>query len=255
MKRFSAVVVDDEPLARKRLCRLLDSERDIDVVGECSNGREAISVLSSQSPDLVFLDVQMPEMDGFAVLRALAPKRIPAVVFVTAYDDYALEAFNVNALDYLLKPFDKKRFQESVERARGRLSEHREETVSGRLTALLENLSAAPASRGRIAVKTGGKVMFVNTSDIDWIEAADNYACLHCSGVTHVLRETMSSLETRLDRKMFLRIHRSIIVNVDRIAEMQPWFRGDYLVILKDGTKLKLSRTHREALAGTLLNS
>jgi two-component system, LytTR family, response regulator len=254
MKRLSAVVVDDETLARKRIKRLLGSEPDIDVIAECANGRDAVALLKKQTPDLMFLDVQMPEMDGFEVLRAIGPKRVPAVVFVTAYDDYALQAFDVNALDYLLKPFDKKRFHEAIERARDRLTD-RQGVVSERLAALLESVGGNHSNHSRIAVKTGGKVMFVNTGDIDWIEAADNYACLHCSGVTHVLRETMSSLEARLDRRTFLRIHRSIIVNVDRIAEMQPWFRGDYLIILKDRTKLKLSRTYREALAGTLLDN
>src|SRR5262249_20123948 len=152
-------------------------------------------------------------------------RKIPAVVFVTAYDDYALQAFEVNALDYLLKPFDKRRFHEAVERARDRLAD-RSTDLSGRLEALLDNVGQAP-QRGRIAVRSGGKVMFVSTADIDWIEAADNYACLHCQGVTHVLRQTLNSLEARLDRRTFLRIHRSTIVNADRITELQPWFRGD----------------------------
>lgn len=251
MKRLSAAVIDDESLARKRIRRLLGAEPDIEVVGECANGKEALSFLARENPDLVFLDIQMPEMDGFAVLRALGPKKIPAVVFVTAYDDYALQAFEVNALDYLLKPFDNRRFHEAVDRARDRLAD-RTADLSGKLAALLDNVSAAPSPRGRIAVRSNGKVMFVKTTDIDWIEAADNYACLHCAGVTHVLRETLNSLESRLDRRMFLRIHRSIIVNADRITELQPWFRGDYLVILKDGSKLKLSRTYREALSSIL---
>jgi len=246
MKRFRALVVDDESLARKRITRLLGSEPDIEVVGECATGKDAVAFLARELPDLMFLDVQMPEMDGFAVLRELGPRKVPAVVFVTAYDGYALQAFEVNALDYLLKPFDERRFHETVERVRDRLS-NRQEGVSDRLAALIDNITPVKPNRGRIAIKTGGKVMFINMGDIDWVEAADNYACLHCSGTTHVLRETMHSLEAKLDRGMFVRIHRSVIVNIDRIAEMQPWFRGDYLVILKDGTKLKLSRTYRES--------
>jgi two-component system, LytTR family, response regulator len=253
MKRFSALVVDDESLARKRILRLLGTESDIEVIGECSNGKEAVSFLNREAPDLMFLDVQMPEMDGFDVLRAIGPRRVPAVVFVTAFDGYALQAFEVNALDYLLKPFDERRFREALDRVRDRLSHRQETEMSDRLAAIIDNITPAKSNRGRIAIKTGGKVMFLNMNDIDWVEAADNYACLHCGGATHVLRETMHSLESKLDRSIFVRIHRSIIVNMDRIAEMQPWFRGDYLVILKDGTKLKLSRTYRDVLSGTLL--
>jgi two-component system LytT family response regulator len=253
MKRLRTLVVDDENLARKRILRLLLDEPDIEVVGECANGREALSIINRESPDLMFLDVQMPEMDGFAVLREMGPRRVPAVIFVTAYDTYALQAFEYNALDYLLKPFDENRFREAVERVRERLASRQDPVLSERLAALIETYSPSRPNRGRIAIKTGGKVMFVNMADIDWIEAADNYACVHCAGTTHVLRETMNSLESKLDRGLFVRIHRSIIVNIDRISEMQPWFRGDYLVILKDGTKLKLSRTYRESLSGTLL--
>ena len=253
MKRLRALVVDDESLARTRILRLLGGEPDVEVVGECANGREAVSFLSHESPDLMFLDIQMPEMDGFAVLREISPRRAPAVVFVTAYDTYALRAFEVNALDYLLKPFDEERFREALNRVRERLGSREDSGISERLAALIDNLSPSRPTRARIAIKTGGKVMFVNLRDIDWVEAADNYACLHCNGTTHVLRETMNALEDKLDGGMFARIHRSIIVNIDRIAEMQPWFRGDYLLILKDGTKLKLSRTYRESLSGTLL--
>ncbi len=255
MKRLRALVIDDEPLARKRILRLLGDEPDIEVVGECGNPRDAQAFLKQETPDLVFLDVQMPEMDGFDLLREVGTRKPPAVVFVTAYDGYALKAFEVNAFDYLLKPFDEARFRLALERVRERLARREEDTLSNQLAALVDTLSPARPSRGRIAIKSAGKVMFVNVSDIDWIEAADNYACLHCNGITHVLRETMNSLEAKLDRTQFARIHRSLIVNIDRIAEMQPWFRGDYLVILKDGTKLKLSRTYRDALSGMLFTS
>lgn len=252
MKRYRTLVVDDESLARKRILRLLGNEPDMEVVGECTNGREAVSFLNRENADVMFLDVQMPEMDGFSVLREVGTRKVPAVVFVTAYDSYALQAFEVNALDYLLKPFDERRFHEAIDRVRDRLSNH-QNGIDERLAAIIDNMTPAKNNRGRIAIKTGGKVMFVNLSDIDWVEAADNYACLHCGGTTHVLRETMNSLETKLDKSVFVRIHRSVIVNVDRISEMQPWFRGDYLVILKDGTKLKLSRTYRDVLSGILL--
>lgn len=245
--------MDDESLARKRILRLLDKEPDIEILGECATGKDAVEFLNRDVPDMMFLDVHMPEMDGFAVLREVGPRKVPAVVFVTAYDSYALQAFEVNALDYLLKPFDERRFHEAVERVRDRLANRPEGGINERLAALIDHMTPGKQNRGRIAIKTGGKVMFVNMTDIDWVEAADNYACLHCGGTTHVLRETMHSLEGKLDRGMFVRIHRSVIVNIDRIAEMQPWFRGDYLIILKDGTKLKLSRTYREVLSGTLL--
>jgi two-component system LytT family response regulator len=250
MKRFSAVIVDDEGPSRRRIRQLLSSEPDFQVIGESDNGRQAVDLLRRSTPDVLFLDVQMPELDGFAVLDAIGPKSIPAVVFVTAYDKYALQAFEVHALDYLLKPFDQERFRETLVRARTRVTTAQAAELSEKLRAMLAAL--APSPRERIVIKDSGRVTLLDTSTIDWIEAADNYACIHCGEARHVIRETMNALENRLDRRVFVRIHRSFIVNIDRIAEMQPWFRGDYLVFLRDGTRLKLSRSYRESLKSFL---
>jgi two-component system LytT family response regulator len=233
--------------------RLLSAEQDMDVIGECATGQEAIAFIHQSRPDVLFLDIQMPQVDGFEVLQAVSFARVPIVIFVTAYDEYAVRAFEVHAFDYLLKPFDRNRFQETVQRARSQLQQLQTGELNQRLTALLDSLNGRRRLADRIAVKTGGHVVFVKTQNIDWIEAADNYVCLHCGTETHALRETMNSLESRLDSSRFLRIHRSTIVNVDRIKELQPWFRGDYLVILHDATQLTLSRNYRERLKSALL--
>jgi len=253
MRKTSVVIVDDERLSRKRMRRLLSAEQDMDVIGECATGQEAIAFINQSRPDVLFLDIQMPQMDGFEVLQAVSFARVPIVIFVTAYDEYAVRAFEVHAFDYLLKPFDRNRFQETVQRARSQLQQLQTGELNQRLTALLDSLNGRRRLADRIAVKTGGHVVFVKTQNIDWIEAADNYVCLHCGTETHALRETMNSLESRLDSSRFLRIHRSTIVNVDRIKELQPWFRGDYLVILHDATQLTLSRNYRERLKAALL--
>jgi two-component system LytT family response regulator len=255
MPKTSVLIVDDERLSRKRMRRLLSAEDDLDVIGECANGQEAIAAINQRRPDVLFLDIQMPQMDGFEVLQAISFARVPIVIFVTAYDDYAVRAFEVHAFDYLLKPFDRKRFQETVQRARTQLQQLQNGELNQRLFALLESLNSRRRLADRLAVKTGGHVVFVKTQNIDWIEAADNYVCLHCGAETHALRETMNSLESRLDGSRFLRIHRSTMVNVDRIKELQPWFRGDYLVLLHDGTQLTLSRNYRERLKTALLKS
>ena len=255
MERISALIVDDERLSRKRIRRLLTAEADIDVLGECASGQEAIEFIAQRAPDVLFLDVQMPGMDGFAMLDSLDPGRVPIIVFVTAYDEYAVRAFEVHAFDYLLKPFDRKRFKECLQRVCSQVGRLRGGEANERLYALVETLSARRRDLDRIAIRTAGHVVFAKTQDIDWIEAADNYVCLHCGADTHILRETMNTLETRLDKDRFLRIHRSTIVNVDRIKELQPWFRGDYLVLLQDGTQLTLSRNYREKLQNALLKS
>jgi len=274
------LVVDDERLARQRLRRLLRDE-GVDVVAECSDGREAVAALREHVPDLVFLDVQMPELDGFGVLAEVGPERMPAVVFVTAYDQYAVRAFEVNALDYLLKPFDADRFRKAFRRARATLERDRAADQQARLAALLDRLAAGVAGAGggvpaapvpalaagaagppnvpaparylaRLLIKSGGRVFFVRTAEIDWIEAAGNYLRLHVGREAHLLRETMATLEARLDPSQFLRIHRSTIVRTDCIREMQPWFSGEYVIILRDGTRLKLSRSYREPVAAQL---
>ncbi|HBY64304.1 MAG TPA: DNA-binding response regulator, partial [Solibacterales bacterium] len=195
---------------------------------------------------------QMPEMDGFELLARLDLNACPLVVFVTAYDDYALKAFEFHAFDYLLKPFDRLRFDKTMERALARLQPAMAGQVDERLLALLTEMQTRRGDMERLAVKNGGRVMFVRTEEIDWIEAADNYVCLHVGTETHLLRETMNAIESRLDPKRFLRIHRSTIVNLDRIKELQPWFRGDYMVILRTGAKLTLSRSYRDKLKDIL---
>lgn len=249
MQTFKALIVDDERLSRQRLRRFLAFEPDCEVAGEYSNGADALRALGESRPDLLFLDVQMPEMDGFAVVNALASWR-PLVIFTSAYDEHALRAFEVHAFDYLLKPFDRRRFRDSIQRARQQLSQERAGLGDERVAALLESLSRKAPDR--IAVRTNGRVVFLKSTDIDWIEAADNYACLHCGREVHVLRETMGDLESRLDPARFIRVHRSAIVNLDRIKELQPWFRGDYKVLLQDGTELTLTKSHRENLATRL---
>ncbi len=241
-----AAIVDDEPLAREGLREFLADEPDVDLVGECGDGRTAVDLIARLRPDLLFLDIQMPEMDGFAVLDALG-EQLPAVIFVTAYDEHALRAFQVHALDYLLKPVERLRFRRAVERARAQIHHAEGAEVTRRIASLLRDLGSR-RSVDRLPIKAGGTVYFVRTADIDWIEAAGNYARLHAGGERHVLRETMAALERALDPRQFVRVHRSTIVNVDRIKKIQPWFKGEHVVVLHDGTKLSLSRKYRERL-------
>lgn len=263
------LIVDDEPIARRRMRRLLRLEEDVDVVEEVGSGREAIDVIKRERPDLVFLDVQMPDVDGFGVVEALGVEQMPPTIFVTAYNDYAVRAFDVNAIDYLLKPFDPERFKAAFQRARSHLEQVSSAEQGRKIKALLEqvlgegataslggaspNGSGAPAPTrhryvDRLMVKHDGRVFFVKASDVDWFEAAGNYVRIHTGKVSHLIRETMQRIETQLDPAMFVRIHRAVIVNLDRIRELQPWFAGDYVVILRDGRQLKLSRTYREHL-------
>jgi len=244
--KVRTIVVDDEPLARERLLKLLRAESDVEVVGEAADGRGALELIRKQKPELAFLDVQMPELDGFGVLAELPEDQRPAVVFVTAYDKFALKAFEVHAIDYLLKPFDKERFQTALRRALEHLEHQKPQQIHEQLSALLHELRPGQQS-DRIAVKSDGRVIFLKTNDIDWVEAADNYVSLHVGKESHLLRETMTSIEARLP-KQFLRISRSTIVNTERIKELQPLFHGEYAVILRDGTRLTLSRSHRDKL-------
>lgn len=247
MDRFRTLIVDDERLARQRIRRFLASEPDFEASGECASAPEALAWLRHNPADVLFLDIQMPEMSGFDLLAAV-PASIPVIIFVTAYDEYALRAFEVNAFDYLLKPFDRQRFQRCIQRARTQLSRVRTGELNQRLLGLLADLRGRREEAARFAVKNGGRVFFVRTDEIDWIEAADNYVCLHAGPESHLIRETMNSVEAKLDPGKFARIHRSAIVNVNRIKELQPWFRGDYVVLLESGTKLTLSRTYRDRL-------
>ncbi len=256
MKTIRTLIVDDETLARERLKRLHAAERDLELVGECAAGHEAVAAIQTLKPDLVFLDIQIPELDGFGVLKAVGVARMPAVIFVTAYDRYALQAFDVNALDYLLKPYNRERFRKAVERARAQLSNGAKGELDARLLSLLENFKAEPARHlERLMIKASGRVFFLRTEEIDWIEAEGNYLRLHVGRESHLLRETMNRLASRLDPDKFLRIHRSTLVNIERIKELQPLFSGDHVVILRDGKRLTLSRSYRDKLLELFENS
>jgi len=236
------LIVDDEPLARERVRMMLDNHPDMSIVAECGDGRQAVEAIREHRPDLVFLDVQMPGVDGFGVLRALEGEPMPHVVFVTAYDQYALRAFEVHALDYVLKPFDAQRFGQALDRARSAMERAEAGALSERLRDLVSSMAAEQRERQRLVVKSSGRVFFVHMSDIDWVEAEGNYVRLHMGTQSHLLRETMKGMERALDPAVFIRIHRSTIVNADRIRELQPLFHGEYAVILRDGTRLVASR-------------
>ncbi len=244
--KIRALIVDDEPLARRRIRTLLHGVADVEVAGECANGRAAIGAIAEKKPNLVFLDVQMPEVDGFGVLEAVGAARMPITVFVTAYDAYAIKAFEAHALDYLLKPFDRERFEKTLERARAHLKLLEAGGADERLLKLLRAWKSGRPER--IVVRTAGRISFLRADEIDWIDAAGNYVRLHAGKETHLVRETMSGIEARLDRERFVRIHRSAIVNLERVKELQPWFHGDYVVLLRDGTRLTLSRGYRANL-------
>ena len=250
------LVVDDEPLARSGLAALARRDPELEIVGECGDGLAAVDAIQRLAPDLVLLDVQMPELNGFEVLQQLPPARLPAVVFVTAYDQFAVKAFEVHALDYLVKPFDDDRFADAMRRVKSALRGPDLDRLSRRLLALLGQLppGAGTTDRylSRLVIRTGGRVLFVRTPEIDWIEAADYCVKLHVQGKTHLLRESMSALEHRLDPAHFFRVHRSAIVNLERITELQPLFKGEQIVLLQDGTRLKLSKSRRADLEARL---
>lgn len=244
--KIRTLIVDDEPLARKKLRALLSDEADIAIVGECSDGREALAHIRQHKPDLVFLDIQMPEMNGFEALNRLEQQDLPALIFVTAYDQFAVAAFEYHALDYLLKPFDAERLQKALERARRHGFTETSSNINAKLQQLLDELNNKPTYLRRIMIKQGGELFFVNVDDIDWIEAAGNYVNLHIGAESHLLRETMSSLANNLDPQKFVRIHRSQIVNIDRIEKLKTAFNGEYAMVLKDGARLTLTRTYRD---------
>jgi two-component system, LytTR family, response regulator len=242
------VIADDEPLARERLRMLLADHSWVQIVAECQNGTEAVDAVTRLQPDLVFLDVQMPGSTGFEVIEAIGPERMPLVIFVTAFDKYALRAFDVHALDYLLKPFDRERFAQALARARDQLDRHTNGDFERRLLELVQDLKPAAPRLERFVIKSGGRVFFVRADEIDWIEAAGNYVKLHVGADAHLFRETMNALEAQLDPDTFFRIHRCHIVNIERVKELQPWFNGEYVVFLRNGTRLTLSRGYREKL-------
>ena len=244
--KIRALIADDEQLARKFIRRLLKQDPEVEIVAECSNGKEAAQVIRQEKPDLVFLDVQMPEMDGFAVLDAVGLDHLPEIIFTTAYESYAIRAFELHALDYLLKPFDQVRFKAAMKHAKERL--HSQPPEEGRLQigTLLESIKAQEQHLERILIKADGRITFLNTHEIDWIEADDKYVHLHTGKGTRMVRQTLSAMEAQLDPKRFVRIHRSAIVNIERIKELQPLFNGEHSLLLENGAKLTLSRSYKE---------
>ena len=256
MKKIRTVIVDDEPLAREGVRMMLEEDSEISVIAECANGREALAAISEKKPDLIFLDVQMPEMGGFEVLKAVGAQQSPQVIFVTAYDKYALQAFEAHALDYLLKPFTVKRFNEALKRAKTQIQNEQSGELSRRLATFIEDLKPQTKYLERVVVKSSGRVSFVSVEEIIWIEAAESYVRFHAAGgKSYLIRGAISRLEAQLDPARFLRIHRSIIVSIKQIKEMQPLFHGDYEIVLKDGTKLTSSRSYRDKLQRLLENS
>jgi len=254
MEKIRVLIVDDEPLAREGIQMRLKGEPDIEVIGECRNGREAVTAILREAPDLVFLDIQMPRMDGFAVIDAIGAKCMPQVIFVTAYDEHALRAFAVSALDYLLKPIDGERFIEALGRARARIRGNNLAVIAAQLQQMMAALKAEKEYLERLSIKSAGRILFLPVDEIDWIEAADNYVQVHVGKTSHLLLATMNSLESRLNPQRFLRIHRSAIINLNRIKELQPMFHGEYRVILRDNTQLTSGRSYSKNLQKLLQN-
>lgn len=246
--RIRTLIVDDEPIARRGIRRCLEREPGVEIAGECSHGREAIAAIRELAPDLVFLDIQMPEVDGFAVLEAVGADHMPVVIFVTAYDQYAVKAFEVHALDYLLKPFDAQRFHEALTRARAQIEGKDAGAVGQQILGLLRDLNKPKESRKyvrRVTVRTGGRISVLDVEEIDWLEATGNYVNLHVGSREHLVRETVNRIENKLDPGKFLRISRSTIVNTQRIKEIHPHFNGACTVLLRSGTQLASSRRFR----------
>lgn len=250
------LIIDDVALARERLKRCLASDSEIEIVGECDNGAKAVADIRSLAPDLIFLDVEMPAMGGFGVLEALKDERSPEVIFVTAYNEYAIQAFEVNALDYLLKPVDCERLSKAVERAKSRLAQSgRDDHFDSRVRAMLEDLKTGSKYLKRLTIKLTGRSILLPTDEIDWIETHGNYVKVHAGRESHMIRGTMQSLETKLDPEKFVRVHRSVIVNVEKIKELHPRSNGDQDLVLQNGQQVVLSRNYRErffALLGEL---
>jgi two-component system LytT family response regulator len=251
MDAIRTLLVDDEALARRRLRSLLRDEKDVEIVGECADGTSAVGQIEDLAPDLVFLDVQMPEADGFDVLEAIGTTGMPVVVFVTAYDSYALKAFEFHALDYLLKPFSRQRFRSAMERAREEVRRRRRQdgpTEHGELAALVRELREAGRRPQRIVVRDGGRVSFLRVDEIDWIESEGNYLRIHVGADGHLIRGTIKACAERLDPEVFVRISRSTIVNLDRVRAVHPWTRGELVVVLRDGTQLPTTGDHGRRL-------
>ena len=243
-----ALIADDETLARKFIGQMLKDDRDFEIIGECGNGKETVAMIRKESPDIVFLDVQMPEMDGFAVLESIGIERLPEIIFTTAYEQYAIRAFELHALDYLLKPFDQTRFKDAIKYAKERFRSERRNDGRMQISALLENIKNKPQYVERLVIRSSGRITFLRIDEINWIEADDKYVHLHAGKARPMVRQTLSAMEVQLDPAKFRRVHRSAIVNVERIAELQPLFSGEYSILLQDGTKLTLSRNYKDKL-------
>ena len=246
--RIKAIIVDDEPLARERVIQLLSQESDVEIAAACADGLAAISAINEHHPDLIFLDVQMPEVSGFDVLRELDAETMPAVIFVTAYDQYTIQAFDESAVDYLLKPFGEERFRQAVSRARQRLRPESENHYGERLLRLLDHFNLTRGFLERLIVSHNNRMILIPVNDVDWVDTYGNYLKIHTNARTYLLRETMENLASRVDPEKFLRIHRSTLVNLDRIKELQPMFGGQYTIVLHGGTELTLSRNYRKSV-------
>ena len=252
MRMIRTAIADDEPLARERIASMLAPHSNYEIVAQCKDGAEAVAALRRERLDLVFLDVRMPELDGFQVLDALGGAHVPAIIFVTAFEDYAIRAFDVSALDYLLKPFDRARFEKTLARFEEQFERGRA-GISEDLRRFLTSLGAGTeAYASRFPIKSAGDIYFVRAEEIDWIDAAGNYTALHVAGRKHLIRETMKSIEAKLDPRKFVRVHRSAIINIDRLRKLQPYFHGEYVVTLQDGTTLTSSRGYSDRLRALL---
>lgn len=249
MNPIRLLVVDDEPLARAGIRRLLEGDSDIDVIGECGDGAEAVVAIMDQQPDAVLLDIKMPEMTGLEVVRTVGVERMPLTVFITAYDAHALHAFELHAVDYLLKPFDDTRFTQTITRLKREFRTRAAARLSEKLLHVLQDTQPAqPRYLTRIVVRGDGRTLLLRSDDVDWIEAADYYARIHTGNKSYLLRETMNELETRLNPEQFFRVHRSAIVNLEKVQEIQPYTRGEHVVIMMSGARVRLSRGRREKL-------
>lgn len=265
-EKIRALIVDDEPLALRGLRLRLAEFPEVEIIGECSNGREAVKEIKAQSPDLVFLDIQMPGLDGFGVVRAMIGAPAPLFVFVTAYDKFAIDAFEANALDYIVKPVEEERLKDALHRVREALHSKAAISRESKLVELLASLSEDERDRikelindpdwaekdrypERLSFKDGSKVVVLDADEIEWIDAAGDYMCIHAGGKTHIIRETMKALQTRLDPSRFQRVHRSAIVNVKKVKELHPHSNGEYFLILENGQELKLSRSYKDVVA------
>jgi len=246
--KINTLIVDDEKLARERIRSLLESHPDIAVIGECNNGKEAIQKISSTLVDLMFLDIQMPELDGIRLIEKLPNEKIPLVVFTTAYDEFAVKAFELNAIDYLLKPFTKKRFEQSVKKIRDEFNSEDKDLYVSQMAAMAKAILDKKIYTERIVVKSDGKIRFQPVAEIVWAESEGNYLTLHTNSESSVIRDTMANFSVKLDPTKFLRIHRSFLVNVEYIKELKPWFNDEYVIILKDRTQLPVGRTYRKSI-------